>query len=77
MIRCIIIDDEPLALEVLNGSGVLAVEVDGEVRMDVRPGDLMQLAVDLDGGEVVRFAGSSFYDRARRKLRVTDSAELG
>jgi NAD+ kinase len=68
---------EPLALEVLNGSGVLAVEVDGEVRMDVRPGDLMQLAVDLDGGEVVRFAGSSFYDRARRKLRVTDSAELG
>jgi hypothetical protein len=36
----------------------------------------MQLGVDLDGGQVVRFAGSSFYDRARRKLRVTDSAEL-
>ncbi|HEV7790411.1 MAG TPA: NAD(+)/NADH kinase [Pseudonocardia sp.] len=68
---------EPLALEVLTGSGVLAVEVDGEVRMDVRPGDIMQLGVDLDGGQVVRFAGSSFYDRARRKLRVTDSAELG
>lgn len=68
---------EPLALEVLTGSGVLAVEVDGEVRHDVRPGDIMRLGVDLDGGQVVRFAGSSFYDRARRKLRVTDSAELG
>jgi NAD+ kinase len=67
---------EPLALEVLTGSGVLAVEVDGEVRADVRPGDIMHLGVDLDGGQVVRFAGSSFYDRARRKLRVTDSAEL-
>jgi len=68
---------EPLALEVLTGSGVLAVEVDGEVRADVRPGDIMHLGVNLDGGQVVRFAGSSFYDRARRKLRVSDSAELG
>ena len=67
---------EPLALEVLDTSGVLAVEVDGEVRAEVRPGDVMTLTVDTDGGQVVRFAGSSFYDRARRKLRVTDSAEL-
>jgi NAD+ kinase len=68
---------EPLALEVLPESGPLAVEVDGEVHGDVGPGDVMKLAVDLDGGQVVRFAHSSFYDRARRKLRVTDSAELG
>lgn len=67
---------EPLALEVLDTSGVLVVEVDGEVRAEVRPGDVMTLTVDTDGGQVVRFAGSSFYDRARRKLRVTDSAEL-
>jgi NAD+ kinase len=67
---------EPLALEVLDTSGVLAVEVDGEVRAEIRPGDVMTLTVDTDGGQVVRFAGSSFYDRARRKLRVTDSAEL-
>ena len=68
---------EELALEVLAGSGVLALEVDGEVQAEVRPGDIMRLGVDLDGGKVVRFSGSSFYDRARRKLRVTDSAELG
>jgi NAD+ kinase len=68
---------EELALEVLAGSGVLAMEVDGEVQAEVRPCDIMRLGVDLDGGKVVRFSGSSFYDRARRKLRVTDSAELG
>jgi NAD+ kinase len=67
---------EPLALEVLDSSGVLVVEVDGEVRAEIHPGDVMTLSVDTDGGQVVRFAGSSFYDRARRKLRVTDSAEL-
>jgi NAD+ kinase len=67
---------EPLALEVLDSSGVLVVEVDGEMRGEVHPGELMTLSVDTDGGQVVRFAGSSFYDRARRKLRVTDSAEL-
>lgn len=67
---------EPLALEVLADSGVLAVEIDGEVRSDIGPGDTMRLSVNLDGGQVVRFASSSFYDRARRKLRVTDSAGL-
>jgi NAD+ kinase len=67
---------EPLALEVLPASGTLAVEVDGQMRTEVGPGDVMTLSVDLEGGRVVRFAGSSFYARARRKLRVTDSAEV-
>jgi NAD+ kinase len=67
---------EHLALEVLPGSATLAVEVDGEVRAEARPGEVMELAVDLAGGQVVRFARSSFYARARRKLRVTDSAEF-
>lgn len=67
---------EELALEVLPGSATLAVEVDGEVRLEVAPGEAMALSVDLDGGQVVRFAHSSFYARARRKLRVTDSAEF-
>lgn len=75
--RCLFLScDEPLALEVLTDSGVLAVEIDGEVRADIGPGDTMHLGVDLDGGQVVRFASSSFYARARRKLRVTDSAGL-
>jgi NAD+ kinase len=75
--RCLFLScDEPLALEVLTDSGVLAVEIDGNVSADIDPGDTMRLSVNLDGGDVVRFASSSFYDRARRKLRVTDSAGL-
>jgi NAD+ kinase len=75
--RCLFLScDEPLALEVLTESGVLAVEIDGRTRADIAPGETMHLSVNLDGGHVVRFAGSSFYARARRKLRVTDSAGL-
>jgi NAD+ kinase len=75
--RCLFLScDEPLALEVLTESAVLAVEIDGKVRTDISPGETMHLSVNLDGGHVVRFASSSFYTRARRKLRVTDSAGL-
>ncbi len=67
---------EPLALHVLPSSGPLAVEVDGEVVAEVRPGDVVPVSTDLHAGAVVRLGHRSFYQRARRKLRVTDSAEL-
>jgi NAD+ kinase len=67
---------EPLALEVLPASGELAVEVDGQVVGDLVPGDWLNLGVDLSAGAVVRLGQRSFYARARRKLHLSDSAEL-
>lgn len=67
---------EPLALEVLPSSGAMAVEVDGEVVGDLVPGDWLDIGVDLTAGSVVRLGHRSFYARARRKLHLSDSAEL-
>jgi NAD+ kinase len=67
---------ESLLLAVLPSSGALAIEVDGRVVGLTHPGDELSIGVDLDAGSVVRLGRRSFYARARRKLRVTDSAEL-
>jgi len=67
--------DEHLVLRVLGSSGRLAVEVDGQVAGYVGPGDDISFRVDATSGNVVRLGRSTFYDRARRKLRVLGSAE--
>jgi NAD+ kinase len=75
--RALFLDcSEPLALEVLESSGQLAVEVDGEMVGDLEPGDWLHVGVDLTAGSVVRLGHRSFYARARRKLHISDSAEL-
>jgi NAD+ kinase len=61
---------------VLESSGQLAVEVDGEMVGDLEPGDWLHVGVDLTAGSVVRLGHRSFYARARRKLHISDSAEL-
>jgi NAD+ kinase len=68
--------DERLALEVLPGSGPLAVEADGNVSANVMPGDRIELLPRPGAAHVVRFGRTTFYERARRKLRLTDSAEI-
>jgi NAD+ kinase len=68
--------DERLALEVLPGSGPLAVEADGNVAANVAPGDLIELLPRPGAARVVRLGRTTFYERARRKLRLTDSAEI-
>jgi NAD+ kinase len=68
--------DERLALEVLPGSGPLAVEADGNVSANVIPGDRISLLPRPGAAHVVRLGRTTFYERARRKLRLTDSAEL-
>jgi NAD+ kinase len=65
-----------LTLEVLPPSGRLAVEVDGRVAAHVVPGDRIELRPRPGAAHVVRFGHSNFYERARRKLRLTDSAEV-
>jgi NAD+ kinase len=66
---------ERLELRVLGSSGELAVEVDGVVSGRARPGDVLHFRMLPDAGRLVRFGRTTFYERARRKLQVTGSAE--
>jgi NAD+ kinase len=67
---------DSLALEILPGSGPLAIEVDGQVAAQVNPGDMIELQPRPGAAHVVRLGHTTFYERARRKLRLTDSAEV-
>jgi NAD+ kinase len=67
---------DSLALEVLPPSGRLAVEVDGHVAAYVSAGDRIELQPRPGAAHVVRLGHANFYERARRKLRLTDSAEV-
>jgi NAD+ kinase len=68
--------DEQLALDVLPTSGQLAVEVDGLVQGHVSAGDRLPITSVRAAARVVRFGGTTFYERARRKLQVSGSAEV-
>ena len=67
---------DSLALDILPPSGRLAVEVDGQVGAYVSPGDRIDLRPRPGAARVVRLGKTTFYARARRKLRLTDSAEI-
>jgi NAD+ kinase len=67
---------DSLALEVLPDSGSLAVEVDGQLATEVGPGDRIEVQPRPGAAHVVRFGRTTFYERARRKLRLADSAEI-
>jgi len=67
---------DSLALEVLPSSGRLAVEGDGQVAANVEPGDQVELRPRPAAAHVVRLGRTTFYERARRKLRLADSAEV-
>jgi NAD+ kinase len=68
--------DDQLALDILPGSGPLAVEADGNIAAQVNPGDRIELLPRPGAARVVRLGGTTFYERARRKLRLADSAEI-
>lgn len=67
--------DEEVDLELLPTSGRLAVEVDGAVLGHLGPGDTITVCAVPSAAKVVRL-GTTFYERARRKLRVDGSAEV-
>ena len=67
---------DTLALDILPSSGRLAIEVDGMVARYVGPGDRVELRARPDAAQVIRLGSTTFYERARRKLRLTDSAEI-
>jgi NAD+ kinase len=68
--------DEEVTLELLPASGRLAVEVDGSVSGYLSPGDRISVRAVRAASQVVRLGNTTFYQRARRKLRVNGSAEV-
>ena len=50
-------------------------EVDGEVAGYVNPGDALEIDARPAAARVVRLGRTTFYQRARRKLRIADSAD--
>lgn len=69
--------DERLELDVAPTSGRLAVEVDGIIAGHANRGDQLTIHPVPAAAQVIRFGGASFYERARRKLRVEGSAQVG
>ena len=67
---------DQLTLDILPGSGRLAVEADGNLAANVGSGDTIELVPRPGAARVVRLGRTTFYERARRKLRLTDSAEI-
>ena len=67
---------EPVGLELLPTSGRLGLEVDGLLAGSVEPGQSVDVFLCARAGRVVRLGTTTFYQRARRKLRIADPAEL-
>ena len=67
--------DEAVTLDLLPTCGEIAVEVDGEVRARLTAGDRLEVTAARAAAQVVRLGDTTFYERARRKLRVSGSAE--
>jgi NAD+ kinase len=68
--------DEVVTLDLLPSSGVVAVEVDGRISGQLGPGDQLRVTARRGAAWVVRLGNTTFYQRARRKLQVTGSAEV-
>jgi NAD+ kinase len=68
--------EDTLSLDILPESGELAVEVDGQVAGRLVGGDCIELTPRPGAARVIRLGRMTFYERARRKLRVSDSAEI-
>jgi len=69
--------DERLELDVLPTSGRLAIEVDGIIEGYADAGAKLAIEPVPAAAQVIRLGHTSFYERARRKLRVEGSAQVG
>lgn len=67
---------DTVSLEILPDSGRLAIEVDGQVARYASPGCFLNITPRPTAARVVRLGRTTFYQRARRKLRIADSAEI-
>jgi NAD+ kinase len=63
---------EELRLELLEGAGRPALEVDGSVRDHLGPGDVLKIRWRKDAGLVVRLDAAAHQERQRLKLSLLD-----
>ena len=68
--------DEGLRVHVLERSAPLLLEADGQRVAELRQGDCIEFRSRARSAKVLRLHHDGFYERARRKLQLTDSSEL-
>jgi NAD+ kinase len=68
---------ERLELELLPQGSAVVVEVDGVAVGEIEPGTRIPIQPSALPALVVRLGGTSFVERAREKLGVSDSQALG
>ena len=67
---------ESLRVHVLDRSAPLLLEADGQRVAELNAGDCIQFATSETPARILRLQPQGFYERARRKLQLTDSSEL-
>jgi NAD+ kinase len=67
---------ESLRVHVLERSAPVLLEADGQRVSELRAGDCIQFAMSALPARILRLHSQGFYERARRKLQLTDSSEL-
>ncbi|WP_037494264.1 NAD(+)/NADH kinase [Solirubrobacter soli] len=67
---------ESLRVHVLDRSAPLLLEADGQRVAELNAGDCIQFAMSDTPARILRLFPQGFYERARRKLQLTDSSEL-
>jgi NAD+ kinase len=67
---------EKLRVHVLDRSAPLLLEADGQRVAELNAGDCIQFATSDTPARILRLQPQGFYERARRKLQLTDSSEL-
>src|SRR5205085_212038 len=63
---------EELRVELLDAAGRPALEIDGDVRGHLGPGDTLDIRWRADAGFVVRFDAAAHQQRQRLKLSLLD-----
>jgi NAD+ kinase len=67
---------EKLRVHVLDRSAPLLLEADGQRVAELNAGDCIQFSTSDTPARILRLQPQGFYERARRKLQLTDSSEL-
>jgi len=68
--------DEGLRVHVLDRSAPLLLEADGQSVAELHAGDCIEFGLAKRPAQIMRLHSQGFYERARRKLQITDSSEL-
>ncbi len=68
--------DEGLRVHVLDRSAPLLLEADGQSVAELRAGDCIEFGLAKRPAQIMRLHSQGFYERARRKLQISDSSEL-